>query len=250
MPGSLPPVRGTAPALYPLNRGLNLDVAIVRFMNGAEQRWKRHAPLNSFGLHYARLNFTDASALNTFLTGTAQGMFNSTWSITLGADTYNNLGLDTDTWTIRNDRRYSLELKCSQTQNAPTIPALVGSYPLMTSGAVCSYPYDNSPQEKTLCGKNPNGPRYATGYYGFGLAGYPTDALNNLTLAYTNVSDADLATYIDWFLAAGGAWSTFAYADPTGPDVIPKCRFDQASLDITYLQKNASSFSVKLAQVP
>jgi hypothetical protein len=224
-------------------------------MSGAEQRWKRHAPLNSFNLHYARLNSTDASALNTFLSTTAQGMFNSTWSMTLDGVTYSNLGLDSDTWTIRNDRRYSLDLKCSQTQNAPTIPALTGSYPLMTSGAVCCYPHENSPQEKTLCGKNPNGPRYASGYYGFGLtdgAGnpYPGGPLNGLTLSYVSVSDADLATYINWFLAAGGAWSTFAFADPAGPDVISKCRFDQASLDITYEQKNASSFTVKLAQVP
>lgn len=253
MAGTLPPVRGGhAPALYPVQRSLRLPVAICRFMNGKEQRWKQGSPLNSFALRYVRINVADISSLQSFIIA-QKGMFDSTWSMTLD-DTYDNLGLDSDAWSVREESRsrttFSLEFRASQTQNNPTIPALGASYPNLASGAVSCYPFELSPTFNTLQGRNPIGPRYSFAYYGAGLSGFPTGPLNRVMQSYIRVSDTDLATYVNFFLAAGGSWSTFAWSDPASGSSIAKARFDQESLDITYEQKNASSFTVRLAQVP
>lgn len=252
MAGTLPSVRGGAPALYPVRRTLGLDCAVVKFMNGKEQRWIRHAPLNSFELRYAKISTTDIVSLNSFIVS-QKGMFDSTWSITLD-QTYSNLGLDSDSWTIHEDSQsrtfYSISLRASQTQNAGALPTVGSSYPALASGALTCYPYERSPAFRTLLGRNENGPRYATAYYGAGLSGFPGGPLNNWLLSYVNVSDSDLSTYVTWFLGNGGCWKTFAFADPDNGNTFSKVRIDQPSLEIDYQQKNASSFSIKLAQIP
>ena len=102
-------------ALYPVTIASRRPVAILQFSDFTEQRWKRCSPLARFRIDLQQINYTELSALRTFF-DSVKGGFDSTWDITLGGVTYDNMTFETDVFEARETEPgiYALSLPCRQ----------------------------------------------------------------------------------------------------------------------------------------
>jgi hypothetical protein len=116
MPAQFPTLRSGTLRL-PLTRSKTYKTAVLRFMNGSEQRWRSVGALVPFQLEYQHLNGYDLGLLREFFRST-KGAFDSSWSLTFNGTTYNNLAFDQDDFTPTETREgvFSITLKIRQTK--------------------------------------------------------------------------------------------------------------------------------------
>ena len=254
MAGTLPLVRGTAQALYPVTRRVEFltDVAIA--LNSSEQRFKRRPPLTRFLLPYSRINATDMQAFRAFH-ATQKGTFDSTWSFTLGTTTYSHLTFEDDTFTAEETDAWPLEynftLRARQTINpGQTAGVAGGSFPALANGAAAQLPFSRADRFAVLKNDNPTGPRYAWIWLnGEGdLTGFPSAALHGWTLTYPLITDAELTTLETFFRNQWGRWAQFPFTDPDTLVTYSKCRFDTDVMEIRHNAPNQNSCTLSILE--
>lgn len=252
MAGTLPTVRGSAQALYPVQRSVSFLTDIAIGLNATEQRAKKRPPLTTFTLSYSRISAADTAAMKAFFES-QKGSFDSTWSFTLGSTTYAHLALEDDVFLCReesaNRLTYSFTLKARQTQNPGQTAGSAGAaFPTLGNGAKSQLPYSQMRRFAVLRNDNPIGPRYSWTWFAASLTGFPTRSLRGWELQYPALSDADLSTLETHFRNQWGRWSSFALTDPDDGTVYPKCRYDSDSLDITYLGPNQNAVTLRILE--
>jgi hypothetical protein len=77
-------------ALYPVTIGEREPVTVLQFDDRTEQRFRESATLYRFVLALNELTTSEVDAILAFYAST-KGGFDTTWSLTLGGKTYNNL---------------------------------------------------------------------------------------------------------------------------------------------------------------
>ena len=260
---TLPKVRGTTQALYPLPRGNHIGGQIQRFVNGAECRFKTSASLAQFELAYTGLFKADRDLLKNFY-ATTKGAFDNTWTFTLGATTYPALEFLDDSFVSVEGARpnlYDVTLKFRQTIKGGAVVGAGTIFPLLSTGAACQRPYTQIVRYRTTKNANQNGMAYTYSWYGSGLVGFPNGGTNrsggtdlaaaglfSWKLVYPAITDADMATLEAFFVQMNGSWSTFTFTDPDSGTQFTKVRFDQQLLEYRYVQKNQASTTILLAE--
>lgn len=253
MSGTLPLVRATAQALYPVTRSVEFltDVAIA--VNFSEQRSKTRPPLTRLVCPYAKMNATDLTAIRNFLES-QKGPYDTTWSITLGSTTYAHMVSEDDTFeaveAAGNPLHYSFSIRARQTQNAGyTCGSPGAAFPALANGLRSQLPYTQIRRYAVL--KNDNqrsGTAYRWTWFGGGLSGFPTASLHGWELSYPVLSDADLATLETHFRDQWGRWSSFTFRDPESGTDYPKCRYDHDVLQITHKDYGVNSVTLRVME--
>jgi hypothetical protein len=103
---------------YPTTATTRRATKVIQFVDDHEQRWKIAKGLASFNLVYSSLNGYDLSILRNFFR-TTKGAFDNTFSITIGAITYDNCGFEDDTFEPTEGTRpnvYDITLRVKQTK--------------------------------------------------------------------------------------------------------------------------------------
>jgi len=94
---TFPQLKTGAVAQYPASRGLRFQNQVLRFLDGAEQRYRDSAgPLHAWEIQLAALDESEIAALEQFVLDT-QGAFGSfTFTDPWDGKTYTNCSLATD----------------------------------------------------------------------------------------------------------------------------------------------------------
>ncbi len=255
----VPGIRGTATAEpYPFTRTVSFVTRVNRFANATEQRWMAAPPLTSFTMSYASLLAADRSSQFSFFTG-QKGMFDIGASITLVWDsgngspvTYNNMTLQADDFTVTTSAplQYNTQISLRQTQNAAYVYTAPVSpvFPLLASGAPAMYPFTQTSRYLTVVNDQPTGMRYSEPFFGAGLSGFPAGPLKEWRLSFPVLTDADLLTHENFFLAMGGMLNTFQFTDPIDSSVHPKVRYGSDQFAVTYTAPNQSQLTLSLVE--
>lgn len=253
MAGSLPNVRVSAQALYPVTRRVEFltDVAIA--IDSTEQRSKTRPPLTRFVFPYTRLSSSDMGTIRTFFES-QKGSFDSTWSVTLGSTTYSNLALEDDSFeaveAAQTQTTYAFTLKARQVKNPGyTCGSPGAAFPTLANGLRTQLPYSQIRRFSVMKSVSPTtGLQYAFTWFGASLTGFPSGALHGWQLSFPVLSDADLSTLETHFRNQWGRWSSFTFRDPeTGTDY-PKCRYDQDVFEVTHQQPNVNSLTLRVME--
>lgn len=111
---------GAVSIRYPLAQTVQANTEVIQFVNGSERRWRNATKLQAFTLTYTDVNSYDLSTILEFFT-TMKGRFvddslANTFSLTLGANTWNYCVFDQDDFTEIESKigRYSFQLKIRQ----------------------------------------------------------------------------------------------------------------------------------------
>lgn len=86
---------GGVSALYPLTQAKRYPVAVLKFSDGTEQRYRQAAGLNSFTLELAEITATEKDAIVDFFE-TCKGSFDATWDLVLAGTTYSYMAFADD----------------------------------------------------------------------------------------------------------------------------------------------------------
>lgn len=261
----LPYLRNTtgnlnAQCLYPFDRIVSCLTNVVQFQSAAEQRSVARPPLYGFNLPMGSLNAVDRAAWLAYQVANG-GRFHTDLQLTLGATTYSNLTLMSDSLThaqhmsLFYDQVVSLRQVAAANFSSYTPPAIGSAYPVFKFGygsnttSRTELPFSRSNNLLTSVGDSPYGPRYAFSWYGTGLVGFPTTYLGAWKLTYPLLDATDIATLESFFLGCQGMYATFDFTDPQTNTVFHNVRFNSDELAIRYLTVNQYSTEVSLMQV-
>ena len=253
MPNPLPTLRGTsAQALYPFTRKVVFNTNVQVFFNGKEQRSANNptGPLCLLTLPMTNLKGVDKASWLAFF-ATVKGRGVTDISITLGGVTYNNLALLSDVLGQTNTQTqlYDQVVELRQVINSgwsPTTP--ITSFPNLSFGAKAEQPFVQSSVFQTSVNDNPMGPRFLYSYFANAIPGFPTGPLNEWSIQYELLRDADVTTLSNLFISHQGRWGTFSFTDPISGTTYNNVRFDQDVLEFTYRTVNQVSTSIKLKE--
>lgn len=253
MPNALPGLRGTTiQALYPVTRIVCCYTGISVFSNASEQRWVEQPPLYKFILPMQNLTATDKANYLTWFNA-VKGQFATDVTLTLGSNTWSNLGLMSDSleFTGTMPGRFDQNIQLRSIQSAAsdyTPPTLGSSYPTFSWGSVAQSPVVQTSSYMTSVNEQASGPRYGYSWFGQSLPNFPTTYLRSWKITYTTLSDTDLATLENFFLASQGRYGSFSFQDPVDGQTYDHVRMGQDELPIKYLMPNVSMTSVTLVQ--
>jgi hypothetical protein len=245
---ALPVIRGASAALYPFQATYSFLTGTGPWENGAQQRWiKRPGALVKFALPYAQLTQTQKNTVKTAISA-AKGRFDNTLTLTLGAITYTNHGIDLDEWaaTEAKTTQYAAPLKLTQAITQNLSPGTAGgAFPVLASGSIGVLPYTQKKRFQTIGQRVEAGPNYTLAEFGGGWTGYPTDGLMAWEFAESGLSDADTATRVAHFLANFGKAMNFQFTDEDGA-AYSKTHYASDDLVINYRGVNDSSIRIAL----
>jgi hypothetical protein len=248
---SLPVVRGTSEALYPFTQVISFDTYICAWQSAAEQRYVRRGGLMRFELTYNLLTQAQKDSVKSAISS-AKGQYDTTTlTLTLGSTTYTNLNLDSDVWeaTERETTRYTSSLKLSQTITQSLSPGTAGTaFPTLANGTMSLLPYTQRKRYQTIATKSPAGMKYTRSEFGGGFTGYPTDGLLSWTLDEQHLTDADLATRINHFIANYGRAFSFSFTDEDST-TYTKTHYAMDEMSIRYNGVNDSAVTIQLEAV-
>jgi len=253
MAGTLPLVRVSAQALYPVTRRVEFltDVAIAT--DFTEQRSKARPPLTRFVFPYTQINATDLATMRSFLES-QKGPFDTSWSVTLGATTYSNLVLEDDAFSATEaastQTTYSFTLRARQVKNPGyTCGSPGAAFPALANGLRTQLPYTQLRRYAVMKNDNPlSGNAFRWTWFGGGLTGFPTGSLHGWVLSFPVLSDADLSTIETHFRNNWGRYGTFTFRDPESGTDYTKCRYDQDALEIVHSQPNVNSLTLRVME--
>jgi hypothetical protein len=252
MASALPGIFGTTiQAQYPITRIVSFETRVNTFMTGAEQRWPNRGQLTNFVMPFKSLGISDRTNYLTFLS-TVMGMQGQDLSVTLGANTWGNLTLLSDSFAFTQEhvsRQYNLSFNMRQVQNSGWSPASAPTaYPTFSTGAVAMTPMTDSTGFLTNVVEGYAGTRYGFGYYGTSLTNFPTGPLKAWKITYPVLPDADVSTLETFFVGCMGKYISFTFTDPSDSTTYDNVRFDQDELHITYAEPNHTQIEVSLIQ--
>lgn len=114
---NFPTLKSGAVAMYGTTQTLAYNTGLVQFVNDAEQRWRGMPQLFRGTLNYTDLNGYDLGLLQEFFRS-CKGRLDTTWSLTIDGQTWNDLTFDQDdfTYTESKPNLYACTLKVRQTR--------------------------------------------------------------------------------------------------------------------------------------
>ncbi len=250
MPSAVATVRGTTKQiLYPFTRWVEFVTRVTQSANGSEQRFLVRPPLARFSLPYSNIQIGDVASQQAWFNA-AVGKFAEQITLTLDAKIYNFLTLQQDTFEsiIRETALYSTQVALRQTQNqAWTPPVAPTAYPVLSSGLSAMMPVTSGLRYITWTNDQETGQHYALSSYGGPFSNFPAAALPYWKLDYPVMTEVDLATIENFFLACQGRYQTFSFTDPITGIVYQNCRLDNDSLEIRYLGPRPGGHQVSTA---
>lgn len=110
------------------------------------------------------------------------------------------------------------------------------AFPTLASGVSVCMPWTMRREYPNVHSDMPHGWRYS-----YNERGTP---LHSFEIEYTGLSDADLQTLKDFWIARGGAYEEFTFTDPDTTTVHTKCRF--VGDELTAVRQNYNENSVRL----
>ena len=244
----LPVTRGTSAALYPFTLTISFDTAVQQFQNGAQQRWARRRGLATIDLNYEA--FTQAQK-NTFKAAfqSAKGRFDNTLSLAFGGVTYSNLAFDADelAFTESETMQYGSRIRLVQTLTGTWTPGTSGTdFPVLANGAMGQLPYTQKNRYQNIVNRMPAGPQYSYAEFGGGITGFPgSGGLMAWDFDERNLSDTDLATRVNHFIANYGRLKPFKFTDEDST-AYTKTHYASDTLTVNYQAYNNSAVKIAL----
>jgi hypothetical protein len=246
---ALPVIRGASAALYPFKMTFSFLTGMGVFQSGAEQRSVKRPGIVKFEIPYANLTQAQKNTVKAAVTS-ANGQFDTTLTLTLGATTYTNLSLDSDDFVATESMNtiYAAPLKLSQIISQGISPGGLNSgFPRLTNGVLGILPFSQGKRWQTVSTQTEAGPKYTLAEFAGGWTGYPTDGLMHWRLDESALTDADTTIRINHFCANYGRAGQFAFADEDGT-VYSKVRYGSDDLVVEYTGFNSSRITTELVQ--
>lgn len=243
MPATFPTLSGGySLTSYPADRSVSMPVEVVRFISGAEQRWRSGPALNAWQFTL-RLNAIDLATVITFF-DTVKGAYDTTWTFPFDGSTYTNCVFETDEFTFQ--RRgapniYHLDVRVRQCRQSVSLPTAPAAYPAINGGVITQLPYSEIRRWNTSTNRMANGRQYSWSNWNA-----PRRAWQ---LNYPVITYAEAFAILDAYMGAGGAWGTFDFTDPRNGSTYT-ARFSGNELGIKYQSLNQCSMAVALEEVP
>ena len=110
------PFDGVA-ALYPVTAAKRYPVAVLQFTDFTEQRYRQSAGVSRFTLQLDQITKAEKDEIVEFFSD-SKGSFDATWSLVLGADTYDYMAFAEDklTATEQSNGIWSMTINVIQTR--------------------------------------------------------------------------------------------------------------------------------------
>lgn len=212
MAGNFPTLKSGNTVWYPLEDTQSFGTGLVKFLDDTEQRWRARRMLRRLKLICQDINAYDSSLILTFWRSQF-GMFDSTWSITIGSSTYNNCSFSSDTYQLTENKRNRHTLAFDVIQvitDGATIPAAKPYFPQINnvSGTMTMLPYTAGYDYRTTSIDLPSGKRFAWKWR--------SNPLGRYALNLSNITDAELTVVRDFFYSMEGRKGEFGMLDPGG----------------------------------
>ena len=112
----------------------------------------------------------------------------------------------------------------------------MATYPTLASGASCPLPYTYTREYLNVTSDVPTGKRYSYNHR--------ATPLMRWTLAYSQITDADVATLRTFFDAVKGAWDVFDFTDPETATNYAFCRLGSDRFEVTRTAPNENSLTM------
>lgn len=245
---ALPVTRGASVALYPYTLTISFDTDVKEFQNAVQQRSALREGLVLFELNYAAFTQAQKNTWKSAFTS-AKGRFTTNLSITIGSTTYSNLALmdDEQAWAESETKRYDQQkIRLQQTLTGQFTPGTSGTnFPTLANGTMGVLPYVQKKRFSTIQNVMAAGQVYGFAEYAGGLSGFPTDGLMSWELQEKMLSDADLATRINHFIANWGRLYAFTFTDEDST-AYPTAHYAMDQLVVNYISPNNSNVSISL----
>lgn len=113
------------------------------------------------------------------------------------------------------------------------------AFPTFANGATVHLPYTQETEYWNTINRQPHGYQYSYNILASGMKRWE--------IQFT-LSDADLSTLETFWAARKGCYEEFTFTDPDTGATTSKCRFDQESLSIQYIQPNENRVSVTIQE--
>ena len=103
--------------LYPVTAAKRYPVAVLKFTDMTEQRYRQSAGVSRFTLQLDQISKAEKDAIFAFF-DSSKGSFDSLWDITIGADNYDYMAFANDTLeaTERENGAWSMSIPLVQTR--------------------------------------------------------------------------------------------------------------------------------------
>lgn len=211
MAGVFPTLKRGNTVFYPLRDTQSFSTGLAKFLDDSEQRWRKRRMLRRFVLTCTDINAYDVSLILNFFRSQA-GRFDSTWSLSIGGNTYHNLAFDTDTFQMIENKTNRMALSFNVVQvvtDNPAIPAISAYFPQITGGVMTTLPYSSALSYRSTAEDSDfTGRRSAWKWRANPLGSY---AINLQAL-----TAAELAIVQNFFYSMEGRKGEFAFLDPGG----------------------------------
>jgi hypothetical protein len=261
----LPNLRGSAQqALYPITKRVVALTKVTTFWNGSEQRFPTSLPMYDFVLPMSALLAADKLTWLNYQTselGRASGTQVSPWigdiSLTLGATTYSNLVLMSDSISVTNTAplQYDQSISLRQTMNYPyTVPTVGSSFPNLQFGtgsattACAEMPFMQVTSFLTSVNDSPSGQRFSYVWYDDARPNMPNNPLHSWILSYPLLTDVDAAILENYYLGCQGKTTSFTFTDPLSGTPYSHVRFDDDSLEFRMSCPNQQTVTIHLRE--
>ena len=113
------------------------------------------------------------------------------------------------------------------------------AFPTFTTGESVHLPFKQEQEFWNVVNRQPHGYQYAYNLLATGLKRWEI---------LFSLSDTDLATLQTFWDARKGSYEEFTFTDPDTATTTSKCRFDQESLSVQYIQPNDNRVSVSIQE--
>lgn len=113
------------------------------------------------------------------------------------------------------------------------------AFPTFTTGESVHLPFKQEIEFWNVVNRQTHGYQYAYNLLATGLKRWEISF---------SLSDTDLATLQAFWDARKGSYEEFTFTDPDTATTTSKCRFDQESLSVQYIQPNENRVSVSIQE--
>jgi hypothetical protein len=252
----LPTVRNGASAIYPLSRATTFATGLAAFKGGNEQRFINRGPLGKFTLQYTDIQQGDRDTLDTFL-DQVQGSASQIWAFRLGTATYGGVqaiypscqfDANSFQWRETSQGLFAGQIQFSQTSTGGQIAAVsYSTFPTFANGLVQQFTIGRGKRGLNYISRMRCGRSFALPLFNAALPGFPARMLKQWEWPMS-LSDVDLATLEQHFVACWGSFQAFSFTDPYDGTVYPNVRYSSDALQITHRGPDESTTTVRLVE--
>jgi hypothetical protein len=226
---------------------LEIRTDIQQFRSGAEQRYAISGLLNSFTMNLENLSAAEMTLVRNFFI-LQKGAYDSLWNIQLtdpatGSERpYLYMAFDSDEFAARETKpaRYAVSLNAVQTAGETVTVDPQTDFPALATAAKWQLPSSSTIKYRTDRNDLEAGKRFS--YYAW------PDPLRKWALEFPIITDAELKTYVEFYLKQGGPVNEFSFADPDMATTYEHCRFAAGGITITRRSRDCNRLSLAIEQ--